>query len=215
VTRVLVAAAQDVVRAGLEAVMAATPEVQVVGRSRGGPLLAEDIAATHPDVVLLELGWQRDEPDWAALPHDALTHSPALVVLSDDPQGGWITDALRAGVHAVLPRDATAGEIRVAIQAAATGLIVLPAPTLDRFLAAQPTPARTPTPLLGGQTLTAREIEVLGMLAEGLGNKMIARRLGISDHTVKFHVGSILTKLNAASRTEAVTIGARQGLIAL
>jgi DNA-binding CsgD family transcriptional regulator len=63
------------------------------------------------------------------------------------------------------------------------------------------------------QPLTPREIEVLGMLAEGLGNKTIARRLGISEHTVKFHVGSILARLDASSRTEAVTLGARRGLI--
>ncbi|HKC74673.1 MAG TPA: response regulator transcription factor, partial [Chloroflexota bacterium] len=63
--------------------------------------------------------------------------------------------------------------------------------------------------------LTPREIEVLGMLAEGLGNKTIARRLGISEHTVKFHVGSIFAKLDASSRTEAVTLGARRGLIML
>jgi DNA-binding CsgD family transcriptional regulator len=65
------------------------------------------------------------------------------------------------------------------------------------------------------QALTPREIEVLGMLAEGLGNKAIAWRLDISEHTVKFHVGSILAKLNASSRTEAVTLGIRQGLILL
>ena len=65
------------------------------------------------------------------------------------------------------------------------------------------------------QPLTPREVEVLHMLAEGLGNKTIARRLGISEHTVKFHVGSIFSKLNASSRTEAVTVGVRQGLVML
>src|SRR6185437_15358898 len=170
VTAVLVAAAQDVVRAGLEALVAAGPDLHVVGRSRGGAALAADIAATHPDVVLLELGWQRDDLDWHALPHDDMTHLPALVVLSDDPQGNWITDALRAGVHAVLPRDATRDEIISTIQTVAAGLVVLPAATLARFLAAQPAPARAPSTITG-QTLTAREIEVLRMLAEGLGNK--------------------------------------------
>ncbi len=211
---VLVAAAQDIMRAGLEALVATDPDVQVVGRSRGGAALAGDIEAARPAVVLLELGWARDDLDWHTLPHDELTHLPALVVLSDDPQGAWITAALGAGVHAILPRDATADEIRATIQAVAAGLVVMPASTLNRFLALQPAPVRAPSTLTG-QTLTAREIEVLRMLAEGLGNKMIARQLGISDHTVKFHVGSILTKLNAGSRTEAVTIGARQGLIAL
>ncbi len=212
-TRVLVAAAQDVTRAGLEALVASGPGLEVVGRSRSGPALAQDITTAQPDVVLLELGWQRDDLAWDALLPANMAHPPALVVLSEDAQGAWLTEALRAGVQAVLPREATTAEIIAAIQAAALGLVVLPEPTIRAFLAVQPAPARAP--LLGGQTLTAREIEVLGMLAEGLGNKMIARQLGISDHTVKFHVGSILTKLNAASRTEAVTIGARQGLIML
>ena len=70
-------------------------------------------------------------------------------------------------------------------------------------------------PARPGQALTPREIEVLGMLAEGLGNKEIAWRLQISEHTVKFHVASILSKLDASSRTEAVTVGFRQGLIML
>ena len=63
------------------------------------------------------------------------------------------------------------------------------------------------------ETLTPRELEVLRLLSEGLGNKMISRRLGISEHTVKFHVGAIMAKLNAGSRTEAVTVAARRGLI--
>ena len=213
-TRVLVAANQDVVRAGLEALVASGPDLVIVGRSRGGAALAHDIATTQPEVVLLELGWRREELAWETLTPESSHNSPAMVVLSDDPQGAWLSEALRAGVHAALPRDATAAEIIAAIQAVALGLVVLPTQTITMFLAAQPTPARAAATMTG-LTLTAREIEVLGMLAEGLGNKMIARQLGISDHTVKFHVGSILTKLNAASRTEAVTIGARQGLIML
>jgi DNA-binding NarL/FixJ family response regulator len=67
--------------------------------------------------------------------------------------------------------------------------------------------------VIARQPLTPREIEVLGMIAEGLGNKIIAARLGISEHTVKFHIASIFVKLNARSRTEAVTIGVRQGLL--
>ena len=79
---------------------------------------------------------------------------------------------------------------------------------------AQPGPRRPPD--LPGQVADDNVLSfLLGMKAEGLGNKTIARRLGISEHTVKLHVGSILTKLNASSRTEAVTLGARQGLIML
>jgi DNA-binding CsgD family transcriptional regulator len=85
---------------------------------------------------------------------------------------------------------------------------------IDSVLSALPSTARD-LPAAPQQALTPREIEVLAMLADGVGNKTIAWRLGISEHTVKFHVGSILAKLNASSRTEAVTLGIRQGLIML
>jgi DNA-binding NarL/FixJ family response regulator len=118
------------------------------------------------------------------------------------------------GVQAILPRSATAEEIVPTVVAAAAGLVVLHPDIFDSLLPVLPSTARTlPTSPL--QALTPREIEVLGMLAEGLGNKAIAGRLSISEHTVKFHVSSIFTKLNASSRTEAVTLGARQGLIML
>jgi DNA-binding NarL/FixJ family response regulator len=215
VIRVLVAAPSPVVRAGLEALVAANPDLVVVGRSAGGPGLANDIAALRPEVVLLELEWRGAVPVLELPDLSAIIPPPALVVLADDPRAAWLPDALRAGVAAVLPREATSNEIIAAIQAAAQGLVTLHPTTVALILPQLAAPARSVTPLTDAHTLTPREIEVLGMLAEGLGNKIIARRLGISEHTVKFHVGSILTKLNAASRTEAVTIGARQGLIML
>ena len=91
--------------------------------------------------------------------------------------------------------------------------MILHSDLIDVLLSILPSAARSLPP--APQALTPREIEVLTMLAEGLGNKAIARRLNISEHTVKFHVGSIFSKLNASSRTEAVTLGARQGLIML
>jgi DNA-binding NarL/FixJ family response regulator len=136
------------------------------------------------------------------------------VVLADDPRGTWAAEALRAGARAVLPREATADEIIGAVEAAAAGLVVLHPAVTATLLPLLPTPARAVS-APPAQQLTPREIEVLGMLAEGLGNKTIARRLGISEHTVKFHVGSILAKLDASSRTEAVMLGARRGLIML
>ncbi|HET7458267.1 MAG TPA: response regulator transcription factor, partial [Gemmatimonadaceae bacterium] len=128
---------------------------------------------------------------------------------------------LRAGVRAVLPRTAGAAEIVLAVEAAAAGLVVLH-PTLVAALTthaagATPTPNdnRAVPPPAGAPVLTPREIEVLGMLAEGLGNKQIAPRLGITEHTVKYHVASIFAKLGASSRTEAVMLGARRGLVML
>jgi DNA-binding NarL/FixJ family response regulator len=139
----------------------------------------------------------------------------AIVLLGDTFQGDWITEALRLGVRAVLPRRATAEEILQAVVAAAAGLVVLHPDAIDLLLPVLSSVTQPVDEASLVQALTPREIEVLGMLAEGLGNKAIARRLSISEHTVKFHVSSIFTKLNARSRTEAVTLGARQGLIML
>ncbi len=199
--RVLVAGLSPVARVGLETLLRGAPNLSVLGSvpdwNRTG---AED-----PDVIVAD--WDRSGED---LPHDLLELAPsaALIVLADDPQRAWTADLLRAGVRGVLPRDATPGQIVSAVEAAAAGLAVLPAEDVDSILAA-PRTARSMEPL------TPREIEVLAMLAEGVSNKAIAYRLGISEHTVKFHVNSIMTKLNAGSRTEAVTLGIRQGLILL
>ena len=214
-TRILVAAASVVVQAGLEALLTANPELTVVGSSSQVATLAQQIENLQPDVVLLEWTVQDDEPlTEKLLALNNGTHEAAIVVLADDPQGDWMVEALRTGVRAVLPREATASEIVAAAVAAAAGLVALHPETIDALLPAIPSVVRSlPTPI--PQALTPREIEVLNMLAEGLGNKTIARRLNISEHTVKFHVGSIFSKLKASSRTEAVTLGARQGLIML
>lgn len=213
-TRVLVAAANNIVRAGLESILRASPELAVVGSSSDVATLAALIEDHLPDVVLMELGLHDDEPvSEKLIALGALSPpAPAIVVLADALHADWTTEALRLGVRALLPRSATAEEIVPTVVAAAAGLVVLHSDVFDFLLPILPSTART-LPTSPVQALTPREIEVLGMLAEGLGNKAIARRLSISEHTVKFHVSSIFQKLSASSRTEAVTLGARQGLI--
>jgi NarL family two-component system response regulator YdfI len=150
---------------------------------------------------------------------DRLPHPPAVVLLAAGAPRAPSAAALRAGVRAVLPLDATGAEILAAVEAAAAGLVTLrPASVgeLRNVGAVDPSAARAAPGRardLDRQPLTARETEILAMMAEGLGNKLIAARLGISGHTVKFHVASIFGKLAAGSRTEAVTIGLRRGLI--
>ena len=216
--RVLIAAGSPVVRAGLEALLGRSASVAIVGTT-SGDALADDIEAQEPQVVLLAVELRGDEPpnvaSRIALSPDAISRTPAFVLLADAPSVQWTADALRSGARSVLPRDATPDEIIAALEAAVVGLVTLPAELAADFLSAArapnaPRPAAVPT-----QPLTRREVEVLGMLAEGLANKNIAARLGISEHTVKTHVASILTKLDAFSRAEAVAIGARQGLILL
>ena len=181
-TRVQVAAHSDVVRAGLEALVASSPELS--------------LTEAYSDVVL------------AAVPLEELTPAPAIVLLGDQP---WSAEALRAGVRAVLPPDASAAEILAAIQAAAAGMALIDPADLEVLIGRG-------NPAASGEVatpLTGRELEVLRMLADGAANKTIAWKLGISEHTVKFHVAQILAKLNAGTRTEAVTLGIRRGLILL
>ncbi len=125
---------------------------------------------------------------------------PPAVVLGEETTIG-------ESVRGLLPRDATETEVLASLQAVAAGLIAIHPRFLDT-LGARPVQALE-------EPLTPRELEVLGLLAEGVANKEIAYRLGISEHTVKFHVASLLDKLHASSRTEAVSIGIRAGLVML
>ena len=141
----------------------------------------------------------------------AITRSGLETMLAGDPSIEIVHDAGEADV-VVGERGALSGElvpakIRAAVHVAAAGLSVMPS---DGFL---PHSSRSSSGEPMAEALTAREMDVIEMLAEGLSNKMIAHRLSISDHTAKFHVNSILAKLNAGTRTEAVTRGIRLGLI--
>jgi two-component system, NarL family, response regulator YdfI len=215
VIRVLIAADALLVRAGLEVLLKESAGIEVVGSiSTELTQITRQVAELHPDVVVLEWELHDEELSPAFTAGGAELPGPEFVVLTDQSHAPWVPEALRAGVRAVLPRDATAGELQAAVIAAAAGLITIHPETINSLLPGPPAPApvsaaKTP------QTLTPREVEVLRMLAEGMGNKEIAWRLGISEHTVKFHVGSIFTKLDATSRTEAVTIGIRMGLVIL
>ncbi len=216
--QVLVAADNLIVRTGLESILRANPALEVVGTSSDVATLVQNIEALHPDVVLLE--WLETDDDSVLEKLSTLDIKPgipAIVVLTDEEQNDSVALALRSGVRGVLSRRAAANEILAAVEAVAAGVVVLHPDIVNTLLTLlplreSPDPRLTPSLL---QSLTPREIEVLGMLALGLGNKTIAKRLGISDHTVKFHVSSIFTKLNASTRTEAVAVGARLGLIML
>jgi two-component system, NarL family, response regulator YdfI len=219
VIRVLVAADSAIVRAGLAALLSESSTLTVVGTV----VTAATIAAQQPDVVLLD--WDNLEEE-GVLPfiqeideHWAL---PWVLLVDRVQSASWVSEALRLNVRGILPREAIAAELIAAIEGVAAGLAVLHPDILELLMPNLPTfqpqafqPQAFPTQESGLQGLTPREIQVLSMLAEGLGNKAIAKRLQISEHTVKFHVGSIFGKLNASSRTEAVTLGAKQGLILL
>jgi DNA-binding NarL/FixJ family response regulator len=167
-------------------------------------------SGSQPDVVLAEIATKR-LPSLAAVIDDGGTLP--LVLLIDDVTRSELVRALHLGARAVLPLDAQPVEIVAAIEAAAAGLTAFGPDELDLLLpAASSTDPERETAL---EALSAREIEVLALMAQGLANKNIADRLNISEHTVKFHVSSILSKLAASSRTEAVTKGLRDGLLVI
>ena len=209
--RVLVAANSAVELAGLKSLIKSAPALQLVGGTLGATGLAEQIEDLRPDVVLQ----QSVDEEWR--PSSRESDAPARVLLVEESQFAWALTAAGAaasGVRSVLPRFATPDEIVAAVGAVAAGLVVIHPAVLEHlptFLKSDvPDPSAPPL-----QALSARETEVLHMLADGLGNKEIAWRLRISEHTVKFHIGSIFNKLNVSSRTEAVATAIRRGLIAL
>ena len=208
-TTVLIVAPTAIARAKLAAVVGASKTLYpVVGAADLS--LPEHVEAAQYDVLLVDLGSERAAAWLRNLGAEPVP--PAIVLLTEEARRPLGAEALRAGVRAVLPRHASGEEIIAAIEAAAAGLIVIHPDTVGA-LQPGPTASTRAGVVIAHQPLTPREIEVLGMIAEGLGNKIIAARLGISEHTVKFHIASIFVKLNARSRTEAVTIGVRQGLL--
>ena len=225
---VLVAGRSARARAALEAVVRSRRGFQVLEAPMAGSL-AERVQESAPDVLLLDCGDRAgpedrgDDVARALRDLGALPRPPAIVLLAAGRPRAPGAAAVRAGVRAVLPPEAPGAQILAAVEAAAAGLVTLPPEAMPTLRPPAHVRAdRAPGPVPGAaarargeppQRLTARETEILAMMAEGLGNKLIAVRLGISRHTAKFHVASILDKLGAESRTEAVTIGLRRGLI--
>jgi NarL family two-component system response regulator YdfI len=207
-----IVAASPLARAGLENILA-TQGVEVVGAVSSVDLLADHLVEGGADVVLIDASGEQSETILASIGRLELTSEAAVVLLADHPAPGFLAEAMRAGIGAILPTGASPEQLVAAMQAATAGLVVMDRGEIDStFPAARP----ASRPFAGlAEPLTPREREVLQMLASGLGNKEIAAHLAISEHTVKFHVASILGKLGAASRTEAVALGIRHGLVLL
>ena len=170
----------------------------------------QGISEAEADIGLVDI----DSPEVASTVLQVMQNLPGgtgSVVLADSPDSRWVARALSAGVNAILSREITEDELRLAILAAEAGLILLH-PTSALGLAPQTLNQLPDLPDVV-EPLTAREHEVLRLMSEGLGNKGIAGRLNISEHTVKFHISSILGKLGVNSRTEAVSLGIRRGII--
>lgn len=183
-----------------------SPDIQPV---EAGPAFVET-AENTPDAIVIDVNSTGEEAIDAL--SDAYPNAPLVLVGGNPATDG---PGLSAGAVAYLPPDADAATLAAAVRGVALRLTVVdPALIVAAGVHVHSrSPADPATP--AGEPLTAREREVLELVAAGLPNKTIARELGISEHTAKFHVGSLLAKLGAASRTEAVTIATRRGLLAI
>jgi two-component system, NarL family, nitrate/nitrite response regulator NarL len=214
--RVLIAADDPLARAGLDGLVGGEAGYVVAGRAAGADDLLSAVETYRPDVVVWDLGWNPG-PALEKLGEVVLARVPLVLLLPDE---AYAVEAWSAGARGLLLRDVSQARLAAGLAAAAQGLgVVDPA-----FLAAlAPASADDETGGRAGRAgipnpvedLTSRELEVLRLMAEGLPNKTIAFRLGISEHTVKFHVNAILGKLGAGSRTEAVVRATQLGLIYL
>lgn len=210
--RILIVADDPLARAGLATLVRDQPGYAIAGLAASQADLRADVTAGQPDVLLWDLGWNPGS-NLERLNELAEDLPPVLALVPTGTRDdGPAAEAWRAGARGLVPRAVEAVTLLAALQALGRGLVVLDsALAADLLLSAQPEAAGE-RPV---EALTPREIEVLQLLAEGLPNKAIAQRLGVSDHTVKFHVNAILGKLGAQSRTEAVVRATRLGFILL
>ena len=201
-----------VLRDGLSAVLSTQPDFRVIGEAESGVEAVEIIVELRPDVVMLDL--EMPEMDGVETLQRLREHNPDIrvIVFTAFDTDERILAAVQAGAQGYLLKGAPRDQIFEAVRVVHSGDSLLQ-PVVASKLLRQMSLTGDSTDALG--SVTPRESEVLNLLALGLQNKEIAGQLGISERTVKFHVGSILSKLNAGNRTEAVTIALQRGLIEL
>ena len=218
--RVLIVDDEELVRTGLRLILEAEPDLSVVGTAGDGASALTAVQRFRPDVVLMDI--RMPGLDGLAATRQLLGGPhPAdckVVVLTTFDVDEHVYEALRAGASGFLLKDVPADQLAHAIRVAAAGEALL-APSVTRRLITAFT-RRLPAgvggpPATGLGELTAREVEVLTLLAEGLSNAEIARRLFVGEATVKTHVARVLTKLGVRDRVQAVIVAFRAGLVPL
>jgi len=201
-----------VLRDGLTAVLSTQPDFIVIGEAENGAEAVRKVVELRPDVVMLDL--EMPEMDGVETLHRLREDDPDIrvIVFTAFDTDERILAAVRAGAQGYLLKGAPREQIFEAVRVVHSGDSLLQ-PVIASKLLRQVSQTAEAADVLG--SVTPRESEVLNLLAQGLQNKEIAGQLGISERTVKFHVGSILSKLNAGNRTEAVTLAVQRGLIQL
>jgi two-component system, NarL family, nitrate/nitrite response regulator NarL len=204
--RILVVAEDSLARAGLAALITELSECFLAGQTGIAETLTNALEIFRPDIIIWDTGLN---PLQSTLLSADLRRAdvPVIALVPDAESASKISIAT---VRGILSRNIKSRELSAAVNAVASGLTVIDSNLAGQYLSAGNTPE---TPLT--EALTPRELEVLEWLARGSSNKTIASKLSISEHTVKFHVNSILNKLGAESRTEAVARGSRFGLVRL
>lgn len=205
--RVLLVDDHEMVRQGLAVFLQVFDDLELAGEAEDGAAAVELCARLRPDVVLMDLMMPRMDGAAATRAIRECLPSVQIIALTSFQEEGLVQRALQAGAIGYLLKNVSADDLAAAIRAAHAGRPTL-APEAARDLARAA--IRPPTP---GHDLTAREREVLGLMARGLSNTAIAQQLVVSRSTVKFHVSSILSKLGAAGRTEAVALAMQHHLV--
>jgi len=221
-TRVLVVDDQFLIRAGLAGLLRAAPGIEVVGEAADGAEAVEQAAATRPDVVLMDIrmpgisGITATERILAGADRADGGAPPRILVLTTFDLDEYVYAALRAGASGFLLKDAGPERLLAAVAAVAAGDTLF-APSVTRRLieafAPRPEPATAGEPPTDLGVLTAREVEVLRLIAKGLSNQEIADHLFISEATVKTHLNRTMSKLDLGSRAQAVVLAYESGLV--
>ena len=213
--RIVVADDQAAVREGLATMLDLLPDVEVVGLAADGESATALVAAHAPDVVLMDL--RMPGVDGVAATRRIRADHPGtqVVVLTTYADDALILAALGAGALGFLTKDAGRDDIARALHAAATGQSVLDAEARRALVDAARLPSPPPAPAALPDGLTPREGEVLGLIAAGLTNREIARKLFVSEATVKTHINSLLGKLGVTDRTQAATTALQRGIVHL
>jgi DNA-binding NarL/FixJ family response regulator len=213
VIRVLIADDQQLVRSGFRMILGADAGLEVVGEASDGVEAVAEAARLAPDVVLMDVRMPRVDGIEATRQISLFAAAPRVLVLTTFDLDEFVFAALRAGASGFLLKDAPEAQLLAAIRVVADGgSLFAPAVTrklIERFASL----GEPPSPPAVAETLTAREVEVLRLLARGRSNAEIAAELVVSEHTVKTHVAHVLSKLDLRDRIQAVILAYESGLV--
>jgi DNA-binding NarL/FixJ family response regulator len=211
--RVLIADDQALVRTGFRVILAAEPDLEVVGEAGDGRETVELVPQKRPDVVLMDIRMPNLDGIEATRRLTALPRAPRVLMLTTFDLDEYVYEALRAGASGFLLKDAGADELLHAVRVVAAGEALL-SPSITRRLIAdyarRPPSSEQPAALA---ELTPRELEVVRLLARGLSNGEIARELVLGEATVKTHVARVFQKLDLHDRAQAVVLAYETGLV--